>query len=527
MTTFESVHDSRIEGKLTAFDRLIFKGYLTGLMPRGAFARFLIVQSVLFVAFPAYATQVTAQLKAHAQAVAHQAGRPYEYLQETHSAARGNSKEDKARAIAAKDGIKEGLVAVFATLESCMSFGVRGNHETHKKEVVRKGGKCLFFYYYFMDREFGLMHVRLQSWFPFNLQVYVNGRESLCRQLERCGIKFERSDNKILHVDDLKKAQQLADRFAKRKWVRVLNAFARRVNPYLKEVVNAGFGGYYWVVDQCEVATDVMFKDREALEELLPELYEGALVQFSPEDVLRFLGRKPHPALKAEITTDEKRRVEGRRIKHRMGRNSIKMYDHKNVLRIETTINQPGEFRMPQQQDTAQGSRVKWVPMRKGVANLRRYFQVASESNGRYLDAIGAITSRTPRSQAIKALDELGRPHTVQGRHVPRLQPISPNDSNLFQAVLHGEHMINGFRNRDLVKHLYPKDASSKRERSRRSARVSRHLARLRGHGLIRKVKGTHTYRITSKGVHVMATAVRVRTCDFPHQYASVAALAA
>src|SRR5262249_53527594 len=190
MTTFESVHESRVAGKLVAIDRLIIKGHLNGWMPKGAFARFLLVQSVLLVAFKGYVTRVSGKLRAHAMALAAKAGRSYQYLEQAYTAGRGRSKEDLAREIAERDGIREGLIAVFAAVEPCMSFNVRGNRETHKLEVVRGARKCLHFYFYIMDREFGFMHVRLQSWFPFNIQVYVNGHEWLCRQLERRGVGF-------------------------------------------------------------------------------------------------------------------------------------------------------------------------------------------------------------------------------------------------------------------------------------------------------------------------------------------------
>jgi hypothetical protein len=148
MTTFESVHESRVVGKLVAVDRLIFKGHLNGLMPKGAFARFLLLQSVMLVAFKAYVSQATERLKAHAQALAAKAGRSYQYLERAYTAARGQGKEDRAREIAERDGIQEGLIVVFAVVEPCMSFNVRGNRETHKLEVVRSARKCLHFYFW-------------------------------------------------------------------------------------------------------------------------------------------------------------------------------------------------------------------------------------------------------------------------------------------------------------------------------------------------------------------------------------------
>ncbi len=144
---------------------------------------------MLLVAFAVYVKTMTDRLKKHAMRFAENAGRPYEYLAGALTARRGQSKEDRDRAIVERDGIVSGLVAVFATVEPCTSFQVVGNRETHKLEVVRQARKCLFFYFYFyfyfMDRDFGLMHIRLQSWFPFGIQIYVNGREWLCRQLDR------------------------------------------------------------------------------------------------------------------------------------------------------------------------------------------------------------------------------------------------------------------------------------------------------------------------------------------------------
>jgi hypothetical protein len=523
MTTFEKMHESRVAGKLVSVDRLIFKGHLTGLMPKGAFARFLAVNAVLLVVFKSYVSRVTGELKARAQAIAGRAGRPYEYLRGAHTAARGRSKEERARAVAERDGIVEGLVAVFAAVEPCRSFEVRGNRATGRLEIAGAARKCLFFYFYFMDRELGFMHVRLQSWFPFTLQVYVNGHEWLCRQLERRGVGFERSDNKILQVENLQVAQQLSSRFVERNWVRLLDALARRVNPYLLQVIRSGFGGYYWVVDQCEISTDILFKNRKALEEILPDLFEAAMLHFSADDVLRFLGRKLHPSLKAEVTSDRKCRSEGRRVKHRVGRNSIKMYDHANVLRIETTINQPRDFKRLELRQVDGKLARRWVPMKKAVSMLPRFFEVGSASNDRYLDGLGTVSSADPKHHAVEALDQLSRPHTVDGQHVPRLQPLGPDDCAVFLAVLHGEHAINGFRNRDIARLVDDTPQPSPEQKARRSARVSRIIARLRGHGLVTKVKESHLYRITSKGLRLMSTAVRVRLRDFPEQYARAA----
>lgn len=216
---------------------------------------------------------------------------------------------------------------MLSVLEPCSTFTVRGNRKQQKLEVVRRRSKCLHFYFYFIDPEFGFMHVRLQSWFPFGIQVYINGREWLARQLDQRKIDYERYQNSFTSITNLSVAQELCDKFAHRSWPRLLNAFARQVNPFITIIRRAGFGGYYWVVDQCEYATDVMFADRTSLLAIFPDLIEHALLHTSSENVMRFLGRKLHGNFKGEVMSDLKKRPEGWRIKHRMKRNSIKMYD--------------------------------------------------------------------------------------------------------------------------------------------------------------------------------------------------------
>ena len=303
MKTFLSIHQDSIIGTLTMYDRIIFKGHLTGLFPDGAFSRFLSSQDVLRKDFKPYVEARTQKLKEQAQQIAREAGRPFTYLQSAMTKRSGQSKEDLARSIAEEDGVTEGLICVFSVLEPCTSFVVRGNRETHKLEIVRKRRKCLHFYFYLIDPEFGFMHIRLQSWFPFEIQVYINGHEWLARQMDRQGIAYQRYDNCFISIDDLEAAQELCERFAHRRWPRVLDAFARWVNPMLATIRQADFGGYYWVVNEGEIATDVMFRDRASLMIIMPDLFEHATLNFSAEDVMRFLGRKLHGNFKGDVTT--------------------------------------------------------------------------------------------------------------------------------------------------------------------------------------------------------------------------------
>ena len=237
-------------------------------------------------------------------------------------------------------------------------------------------------YYYFLDPEFGLMHVRLQTWFPYTVQVYVNGHEWLARQMLHKKLGFVQHDNAFTELDKPVVAQRLADRFPKLPWVKILNRWVRRVNPLLGRSW-LGKADYYWVIDQAEYSTDVLFQSRAKLAELYPRLLQHALLCFSAQDILTFLGRRLHPRFDGEVLTDCKMdRLPGARIKHRMKNNWLKMYDKfGQILRIETVINQPREFKVRRYRLRAGQHHMRWCPMNKGVANFYRYHAVARAAN--------------------------------------------------------------------------------------------------------------------------------------------------
>ena len=523
METFLSIHQDIITGTLTTFDRIIFRGHLQDFYPKDGLAHFLNRQNILLKDFGAYVEKTSGELKTYLQHLAEEAQRPYFYLEKNLTAKDDQSKEERAREIAEQDHLTTGLVCVFAVVEPCWSFGVKGNPTTHKLEVRRQFRKCLHFYLYYLDAEFGLIHIRLQSWFPFEIQVYLNGREWLARQLDQRGVAYTRYDNKLTHIADLKVAQDLCARFVRRKWPRVLHAFAKRVNPLLPRLRRAGLRDYYWVIHQAEYATDVFFQNRASLASLYPALVLAAIVLFGAEDVMRFLGRKLHGNFKGELRSDLKYRPQGCRVKHYLARNSLKMYDPANLLRIETTINNPREFRVLRVVDTPQGRQRRWLPMGKGVANFWRYAQVGHQANLRYLDA---LAHAQPIGKALEQLDDLCHPKTKQGKRLARFNPVAAEDSQLFATLLRGEFCLNGFRNKDVVAHLYTHPARTAAEGRRRSAHVTRLIAKLRGHGLIIKVKQSRLYRLSDKGRSLLAAAVHYRQVEFPNAFApaSVAA---
>jgi hypothetical protein len=453
--------------------------------------------------FKKFVSSSSQRLKDHAKAVAEKSARPYRHLN------RPVRKEKRAREIAERDGITEGLVCIFSAVESCQSFAVVPGEG--RPRIVNAGRKCLCLYYYFLDRELGFLHVRIQTWFPFTVQIYLNGHDWLARKLERHGIDCEILENAFLSIEEPRRAQRIANRFVKKKWPLILSAFARRVNPLLRDLL--ADMEYYWVTDQAEYATDILFRGPSVLEGLYEKLLERATLGFSAEDVMTFLGRKLNGNFKGEIQGDlKKKRWPGARVKHRMKENWLKMYDkHGCVLRVETVINRPYEFKV-RRSGVRNGEKVVgWFPMAKGATNLYRYAEVSLSANDRYLDALAALDDPT---EARLELRKVAQPRRVGGKSYRGFNPAAADDLALFESVLRGEHVIQGFRNADIRQRLF-REVKDARERRRQSGSTSRLLKRLHVHGLIAKIPRSRRWRVTRKGLRIMGATLEFQQSGF------------
>jgi len=498
-------------GVLSGFDRLMFRGHVRELAYPGGMNRYCNFNGVKLVHFGKHAEQLTEQLMEASEAEAKRLGRPIEYL-----ASPKLRKEDQARSIAERDGITKGLIAVFKSVEPCWSFSLRGNRASKKLEFRPELRKCLHLYHYYQHPEFGFLYARVQTWFPFTVQVGLNGREWLARQLDTARLSYRRHDNCITWVEDLDKAQALLNAQLRVNWATRLQEIGLCVHPAQDGFLGKFRANYYWSLKQSEWASDVLFAKPSELRQRYDSWLRFALMDVSSADVLRFLGRKLTASGNVnghytdEVLSDLGRRMDGLRIKHRAGENSIKMYDKAGgqVLRVETTINDPSDFKVFRAKETDPDGEKDWRVMRSGVADLHRRAEVSQSANERYLESLAAIDHAQPLREL---LEPLGRRVTEPGngrRKLRGLTPLVGKDAALLEAIAEPEFMVNGMRNRELVILLDGKLASDAAQRRRRSAQVGRQLRLLRAHGLLKKVGKTHRYQVTDRG-RLILTALR------------------
>jgi hypothetical protein len=479
---------------LSCFDRVIFKGHLP-ISRATEFERFVdyVVKIRRTDFLRVLAPKWSDRLVEHAKGFAQKCGRPWEYHP-------GDVDKDAwAKEQLARSPVQHGLVGVLCVMEACRTFKLAPGQD--RPGFVSRKVPQRVLYYYFVDKELGLMHVRLQTWAPFTCQVYANGHDYVARQLKKQGITFEQVDNAFVQLADPAAAQRCADRFAKLPWPKILERYARRVNPLLHAELQGL--SHYWVIDQGEYATDLCFTSKHALAGLFERLLAFALLTFSPKKIFCYLGRKWHARFDGEVQTHYKSvREPGACLKHFMKRNWLKMYDKLGLLlRVETVINQPGEFKVLRDTQHRDGTTsLGWFAMCKGVGNMHHYQSQALACNQRYLAALAAVDDPTPGYDDLKKLTE---PQRHQGRSYAGFNPAREAEVRLFAAVLAGDHIAQGFRNRD-IRAALPTESRNHPLRQRHSAAVGRLLKRLQVRGLVVKVPRSRRWRVTDRGRRVL-----------------------
>jgi len=475
---------------------------------------YLAFNRILTKDFGRHVNDVSQRLKQASIAEALRISRPVLYLTDGQQ-----SKEDLARSIAERDRIREGLICVLTAIEVCWSFKIIADHETHKIKLQPCTRKCLHLYHYWMDPQVGCMRARIQSWFPFPIQVCMNGREWLARQMDAEKLKYARHDNCFVWLQDYDRAQALLQTQLRWAWPEWLSRVAQKLNPIHDEIFQRYRTYYYWTVYQSEWATDLVFRDPEFLRRRYACWVPQALGTFGSADVMRFLGR--HVPLtghiprhfRAALKSDAKRRQEGVRIKHSLNGNSEKLYDKAvtpigNVLRVEMTMQNPTDFRVYRPKEGGADEDLAGRPLRRGVADLHRRAEVAQKANARYLNAIVSLDDRTTLEELI---DPLSDSVTWNGKRLRGLRVWHPDDYRPLLAISRGEFAINGLRNRDLQQLLFNEVPSSQQQARQRCAKVSRILRLLRAHSLLQKVPRTHRYQVTDYGRTILSALFAAR----------------
>ena len=445
--------------------------------------------------YPRWAEPLREELRENAERLAAEAGLQIEFIRKL----KAFRKEARIKEILAERGDHPGLVHIFSAMEACSSYQPWHNKSTHRTFLKPSSGKCLHYYFYFIDEQFGLCYVRVPTWAPFRLQVYFNGHSWLARQLLQADIPFEMLDNAFVSIANPEKGQELADGLNAQTLHEHLAAWAQRFCPLLHHFRS----GYHWSFMQVEYATDVVFLRQAEFQPLYEAIVRTAVHVIKAEHVATFLGRKLTNAYQGEVGNDFSTRIQGTRIRHHMGPASIKLYDKfACIARVECTANDVSFFKHHRYVEQRNGEHVfKLAPLRKNIYSLRDLRQVMQAANDRYLAFMACLDNP---DAAQKAIAKMAAPAKAKGHSFRGFNLFLDPDYQLFLTLGRGEWAISGFRAADLRAHI----------EGLSPGRSSYILKRLRIHGLIKKVAHTYKYYMTKLGRRVLVTALVIRgTC--------------
>jgi hypothetical protein len=282
MYRFLQQHAADVTGVLSGFDRLRFRGTLRLIANARGLMSLMAHLGVRCKDFKPFALGVSARVRAAVEQVAAAAGRPVQYLKSWTA-----DKEQLGRALARRDGIEAGLIGVWGAVEGCRSFDLRSDKPRGLLLVEPAVRKCQHYYLYYQHPDFGLMHVRLQTWLPLNVWVCLNGREWLARALTTADIPFTRQANCLRAVEDLAAAQVLLDAQVTYPWEQALTALMGAITPPHCALGTTFPLHYYWSLEESEWATDVLFRSPDALRALYPRLVRHGVTALACTEVLR------------------------------------------------------------------------------------------------------------------------------------------------------------------------------------------------------------------------------------------------
>ena len=497
-------HRGQISGELSCYDRVLLFGTLPKICYAEGMTSYMYERKMRIFDYPKFAEPFRNQLRENAETLAKENGIEIEFVRK-----RNVRKEDLVKTAIAKRGEHPGLVCILSAMEPCSSYQPWHNKSTGKTYLRPDDGKCLHYYFYLIDEELGLCHVRVPTWLPCRLQVYFNGHSWLASTLQKRKIGFTLVDNAFVKIADWSQAQQIADGLEIKQLHQRLDEFARLFCP-----IHQSFGvGYHWSVDQAEYSTDIVFKRQAELAAIYGNLTQTAIHTVKPDNIATFLGRKLHPLFEGEAGNRFNIRIEGTRIKHTMWPVSLKLYDKFSlILRIETTVNDLTFFKHYRQVEHRDGTKeTKWASMQKTIYSLPALRELLGAANRRYLEFLSTIED--PRNGRDK-LDKLSQTVKEQGRCYPGFNLFDSDDDTLLCSILRGEFNISGLQNKSLRRFLPDKN----------SGQVSRLLKRLRLHGLIKKVGHTYKYYVTQFGKDVLSAGLKLRELVLIPQLACIKA---
>ena len=479
-------HQEEINGIYFCYDRVLINATATTFGFPDGMAMFFNKRGYRIFDFANVFKPVTEKIRENAEKLAEANGLEIEYIRNT----KAFRKEDRIADIVSERGEDEGLVHIFSALEVNKTYQPWHDKTNGRTYFKHDNTKCLTYYFYFIDREFGLCFIRVPTIAPFKVDFYFNGHNWLEHKLRKRGIAYQKQDNAFTHIADFEEAQKLSDRIRVEDLHRALDIFLKRFCPMPDEWELS----YNYTIKQVEYACDIIFENEEALKPIYDNIIKTAMHTVTPDNIANFLGKRFSLQFEGEVGSRYGRRILGTRIKHQMGEISVKIYDKfGRVLRIEVTSNDVSQLKIFRDVQKRDGSIVQDIaPVKKSIYSLFDLISVFKNACNRYLEFISSFDDPT---DGLKKLNRVTATVTENDKNYRGFNFFSKDDEKVLLTVADGKFNLKGITNKAL-RSLLPE---------KKPWQISNLLKRLRLHGIIKKVGKTYKYYLTSLGKQVIA----------------------
>jgi hypothetical protein len=482
-----------VQFSYTAWDRIVLNGYLDRLQRPENISYFFrqvvgvpaVTPEVLMSRTAPYRAWVTRYAAEHAIPLV--------------AAPKGERKEDVVIPYYQQFKAAEGVVAILTSTESGRTFvsytpryppsggdpGYRLLHPARKR--------FLHYYFYLLDPVLGPMSVRVGTFLPFTLAVFINGHSFLAQELSRLGVGFRKDDNAFLAVDDLAALEAAAERLTPRLIEQRCGSWVRHLAPRFTAEERAAVDLHYrYSVAQIELATDVIFRRSAPLKALFRRATELGILLGGADRTTHLFGRRITRRYGGKLQTVLDRRNEGQPIlRSYHGSSFVKQYEKGDrLLRTETCINNTYDLRI--------GRRLDNLPA------LKERMLVA---NTRYLDAQAEVLASTVDAGDLAIL---AQPVRVGARRVPGLRVEDDRVIRLLEGLLHPGTFIADWTTREVHARLLVRHRLA--EADYRLGQLRYDLGKLRAHGLVERLGTSRRYRLTARGLKLGVLLVKLRT---------------
>jgi len=402
---------------------------------------------------------------------------------------RDQRKDDVAAQHRAGFDADDGVVFIGIAQEKASSF------KCHK-ETGPQGGTSFTFsrqlvfvkhlYFYLQDREWGPAFIKVGTYLPYPVRVCLNGHEWVKQQLRREGIAFESLDNGFRWCADPVRLQQVCDALGPSDVQAFFDRWVQRLPwPLTAADQRAGYR-HQLTIWQLEVSLTQVFTEPLWGRRFFEAVIRANLDLGRPDQVsllfpIRPTRRTPPPPSGYRTRVITAGVIPSLHVAYK--RSHVKQYfKQAQALRTETTINDPKDFQP-----------------NKSLHTLPKLRAIGHHVNTQLLEA-EQLDERGSVGRSI--FEQLQQPTTTAaGRRVPALRFGDVRVHALLSALCRFGHLPGGFRHRELrplVAGLLSRDLAAYS-----AGAMTYDLRRLRLHGLIARVDGTHRYTLTAAGLRV------------------------